>query len=252
MDAKKVDFAITMFFIFLISLSCRSKEDKINEFVRSCNNTSINLKDSYVQSMKAEKVSENEIAFKVSMNIESNALNSEMHSAIFPDLMRELVFSIKLAKELIDEGVTFNCVLIADDESIIVRQIFNKKYFSEKNIKADGLLGEDEQIDVSKMVEMINKGLPVIDSINDITISKLELIGDNNAQFVYLVDEETMGYFMENDELGELMKEEYLKDPKRVTAIKQFFALGSDTFYLKYANEDMSKSKKIIITKEDL
>jgi len=237
------------FLLAFILLSCASKEANINELVSLYNNIDLGQSDSYLKSVFATKDTPNEVTITLAMDVESNASNQQMYASIFPQIMKEMVFSINIAKKLIKNGVIINCVMLDSNGSEIIKETFDKEYLKKDGGKTSGLL---DDMNIYKMADLINSALPVEDTINGITTVKMEILNEKEAQFVYLIPDETLDLFLDNDEIAELMKLDYLGVPKQKQALKQFFALGLDKFYLSYNNTDMTRKKTIEFSKADM
>jgi len=251
MKFKKLSICFILAFSTLV-LSCQTKQDRINEFVKNYNAIENSIVKNYVKSTKAEKIDENEIKLTISLSIMPDETVSQMYRSMFPELMKEIITSFKFSKKLINEGVKFSFFLLADDQSVVVSQIFDKEYFNDNKNKNNGLFTKSDKIDIYKLAEIMNKGLPVVDSINNITILKIEILNDKEAQFLYIVPELTVDVLIQNKDVINLMKDELLRDKKQKKAIMQFFNLGLEKFYFVFTNKDRTKTKRIEFTKKDL
>lgn len=236
---------------FLLT-SCTTTESKINKLVNLYNSITMDAQDSYMKSIKAQKTGPNEITIKIAMDVPSSGTTAQMYVSIFPELMDQMIFSIDLSKQLIREGVKIKCSLLGEDNLVIIEETYDKAYLMGTNHIEDGLLDANSDIDLYKMVELINKGLPVEDTLNDMTILKLEMLNDTEAQFVYLVPDEIIEVLMLDESIDNYMKDEYLRDPKQKKSLLDFFNLGLEKFYLTYKSKDETKIKKIEFVKADL
>ncbi len=236
----------------LLLIACASKESRINKLVNLYNSVSLDANDSYMKSIKAQKTSEDEITITIFVDVPSEGTTSQMYTSIFPDLMEQMVFSIGLSKQLVREGVKLKCSLLADDNNIIVEKTFDQISLQENGNKKNELFDDGSDIDLYKMAELINKGLPVTDSINDMTILKLDMLNKTEAQFIYLVTDEMLDLIMIDESIAEFMKTEYLSNPKQKKALLEFFNLGLEKFYLTYMNKEQTRNKKIEFTKSDV
>lgn len=230
-------------------LSCASRESQMNDIVSIYNSIDLGQNDSYVKGISAVKNSNDELTIQLSMDVEMNSTNEQIYAALFPTVMSEMVFSINAAKKLVNDGVSINCVIVDSNGGEIMRKKYDKVYLQKDGNAPQGLL---DDMDIYKMANLINGSLPVVDTINNITTLKLEIINDNEAQFIYLVPNETLDIFDEVEGIDELMKLEYLSIPKQKNALSEFFNLGLKIFYLNYSNEDRTRSKRIEFTRNDL
>lgn len=251
MKFKKLTFFLIIASATLLS-SCLSKQDKMNSFINEYNKAAASIVKNYVKSSKAEKINENEIKLTISLSIIPDETTTKMYTSMFPETIKEMIYSLKNSKELINDGVKFNFYLLANDGSVVVSQTYDKEYFNEQNKQSTGLLTESGDPDIHKLAVLMNKGLPLVDTVNGLTILKFELINDKEAQYVYLVPELTMDLLIQDEEIANSLKEDIISDPKQKNAMLNFFKLGIKKFNFVFSNNDRTKTKKFEYTIADL
>lgn len=242
---------VSAFFSLFFLISCIGKQEKMIQFVKDYNKASNGFVQNYVKSTEADKMSDNEIRITFSLSIVPDNNTKEMYKHIFPEIIKEMLNSLPLSKGLLNEGVDFSFQLLDDKRDLVLSQIYNKEYFTLNKNTESGLF-EDSQLSLPKFVAMINKGLPIVDTVENITILKLELLNDQEIQYVYQIPDDLLKDFKEQPDMKELYKSYYLNDKKQLKTLKDVFQLGIKKFYFTFINKDNTQSERIEFTPSDL
>ncbi|SHG14979.1 hypothetical protein [Flavobacterium defluvii] len=113
-------------------LSCKNTKQKLQEYVKTYNSTAAVFKAKDVRLTTARGyVNDNKIELRFETNLTQNTVNKSNAEVSFPKLLKEMIAKNQIPKELIDEGVQFDAYFLADDNTVLVKQIINKESITE-------------------------------------------------------------------------------------------------------------------------
>lgn len=230
-------------------MSCMSKQDKIKKFVSDYNRIMTDkTPDVTLQFLKAEPIGDNEIKINLQFNSTLNNMQKTIFKNLLPKLFQEMTTSMNQSKDLLNEGITFNYVFLDKENNVIFSQKYNKKYVDE-HIGSNVIQKSNYNLD--NIVELMNESLPIVDTINNLSILKIKIKSKNEIVYSYVYHNKELDELFESEDLESLFRDEYLKDKSLRLGMKQFFKLGVTKFYFNNYNHDKSKVISILLTKED-
>jgi PBP1b-binding outer membrane lipoprotein LpoB len=125
----QISFAII---VVLMLVSCKNTKQKLQEYVVSYNADAKSFKSENVTLTTARGyINDDKIELRFETNLEKNAVNELNANAAFPKLLKEMINKNQIPKELVEEGVQFDTYFLANDNTVLVKQIINKEELPE-------------------------------------------------------------------------------------------------------------------------
>ena len=119
-------FALTM---VLMLVSCKNTKQKLQEYVVTYNK-------SIAPSFRADNVTlttargyieDDKIELRFETNLKENESNKSAAVSSFPILLKKMIKENKIPQELIEEGVRFDTYFLADDNTVLAKEVINKE-----------------------------------------------------------------------------------------------------------------------------
>ena len=250
---------ISLVALFAISsISCQNTQEKIQNFIISYNQNTRLITNQIVTSAKAEVESENIIKLKFETSIEDNESNKSLYKDIFPGMIGDLLSEDKAATGLLDEGVSFDVVFLADNNRELCSMIVDhkkmleiiKNKLSKKSLA--GEVGKNTSNDQVKLaLEMMNRNLPITDKNAGTTVVKID-ISDNKELVYYVEISDKDGAVLKNPNAKSLMKEGMLRAPQTSKVLSSVSGLGVNALKYIYQSKKGTVFTEIILSQEDL
>ncbi|MCD0468984.1 hypothetical protein [Flavobacterium sp. JAS] len=126
---SQISFAIM---IVLMLVSCKNTKQKLQEYVTSYNKTAVNFKHENVTLTTARGyINDNKIELRFETSLEKNASNEAAANKEFPNLLKEMINKNEIPKDLVEQGVQFDTYFLANDNTVLMKQIINKEVIAE-------------------------------------------------------------------------------------------------------------------------
>jgi len=154
--------------------SCKSKEQKLYEFVNRYNQAlGLGGFPSAVGSSKAIYKDGNEVIVELELNFLKDDLQATMIEKTAPDILFNIIKAIPEGHDLFNEGVKFNL------------QLFDKKHvkFADTILSKHTFKNIDVKDDIGSVLAMLNRKMPVVDPESGISLLQVTL--DKNKEVVY-------------------------------------------------------------------
>ncbi|WP_294250211.1 hypothetical protein [uncultured Chryseobacterium sp.] len=243
-------FFILMASVFL--LSCKSKNDKIKDFVAMYNRSSTMINSPMVRSTSAVSSKEDVVDIYVKTTLAKDETESQFMGASIPDLLGKAISSEEPGKELLSKGVKFNIRIYDINDRIITGKTIDKN-----NLKVSGDLksiaegNRPTSAELNELLETFNKNLPVTDPSTGTKTLSIKADTENNIVYTNEVTGETKE-LITGEGAEKVMKDEMLRSPQVRSVFSRADVLGIR--HLKYVYQDSKGHviKEIILTKEDL
>lgn len=247
-----------IFYIFLltaiisINFSCMSKQEKMMKFVNDFNNSAsyFGIKKP-MKDLKAYYIDENTIRFEIESVIESNELSKKMYSNMIPTIFKSLLVSSKSAKALLDEGVVFKYDLLDKENKSISNGYFDKNNINSDGIEDIGLTSKNQDASIPNIIKMLNKNLPIRDSVNKITIWKIELNPNNTITYVTEFEDFILKIIKIMPEIKNDLKKDFIKDENLSESLKGIFQLGIDSVFYVLVDKNKKRVDSIVFNPDD-
>ena len=128
---KKITQIAFAFAVVLLLVSCKNTKQKIQEHVSNYN-TSSSIKGGNVVSTSAKAfLNDNKIELRFETDLKQNETNKTEAVKRFPEFLKEMINKDLNFKELVEEGVQFDVYFLADDNTVLAKQIINKEELTE-------------------------------------------------------------------------------------------------------------------------
>jgi len=120
---SQILFAVIFTFMLL---SCKNTKQKLQEYVVSYNAGSNSFKSDHVTLTTARGyINDNKIELRFETDLEQNEANKSAALKKFPELLKEMLNSEQIPKDMVTEGVQFDVYYLADDNTVFVKDIVN-------------------------------------------------------------------------------------------------------------------------------
>lgn len=127
MIKKITRILFTVFFVLLL-MSCKNTKQKLQEYVTNYNTEAASFKSENVTLTTARGyLNDNKIELRFETNLENNESNKNNAEENFSVLLKEMIKKDQISKELIEEGVAFHAYFLANDNTVLAKQIIKKE-----------------------------------------------------------------------------------------------------------------------------
>jgi hypothetical protein len=125
---KKLSQILFAIIIALMIVSCKNTKQKLQEYVVSYNQTATNLKsENFTLTTARGYINDNKIELRFETDLQQNETNKQKAEKKLPELLKAMINKDQIFKELIEEGVQFDVYFLADDNTVLAKQIINKE-----------------------------------------------------------------------------------------------------------------------------
>lgn len=128
-NVTRISFAIMMV-VFLIS--CKNAKQKMQEYVVEYNKTAESFKADNVTLTTARGYIKNDkVELRFETNLEQNAANKTAAATSFRKLLKEMINKNQIPKELVEDKIQFDTYFLAEDNTVLSKEIINTETLSE-------------------------------------------------------------------------------------------------------------------------
>jgi len=125
----QISFTIAL---VIILVSCKNAKQQLQEYVTTYNSTAASFKAEDVTLTTARGyINDDKIELRFETNLQQNETNKVKVNTSFPKLLKEMINKNQIPKELVEEGIQFDAYFLADDNTVLVKQIINKESLPE-------------------------------------------------------------------------------------------------------------------------
>ena len=126
----QISFTIAL---VIILVSCKKNaKQQLQEYVTTYNSTAASFKAEDITLTTARGyINDDKIELRFETNLEQNETNKVKANTSFPKLLKEMINKNQIPKELVEEGIQFDAYFLADDNTVLVKQIINKESLPE-------------------------------------------------------------------------------------------------------------------------
>ena len=125
---KKISQILFVIAIALLVTSCKNTKQKLQEYVVSYNKDAVNFKSENVTLTTARGyINDNKIELRFETDLQQNETNRKEAEKEFPKFIKEMKKKDQEFKTLVDEGVRFDAYFLADDNTVLAKEIINQK-----------------------------------------------------------------------------------------------------------------------------
>jgi len=242
----------TIIFASLMLMSCQTKEDKVQDFVKMYNNSSSMMINQMIKSTKASATNADQVNIDVNTNYQSDNMESELVSKSLPDLIAQAIKSEKIGKELFESGVKFNLKVYSADSKVLVDKTIDKNNLNKSvDFKAIAQGEKPDSDQLNLLLETFNKNLPIVDQTTGTKIVSIKADKDKNLIYTNEVPDSYIK-MLNVEGADKLMKEEMVKMPQIQQIFQQTAVLGVNNIKYIYTDSKGKVIKEIVITESDL
>ena len=125
---KKIAQFLAAITLMMIVISCKNTKQKLQEYVTIYNSQAGNFKEENIKLTTARGyINDNKIELRFETDLQQNEDNKVASSLSFPKLLAKMVKKDQISKELIEEGVQFDAYFLANDNTVLAKEIINKE-----------------------------------------------------------------------------------------------------------------------------
>lgn len=126
---SQVSFAII---IVLMLVGCKNTKQKLQEYVTAYNATAESFRSDNVALTTARGyINDNKIELRFETDLAQNEANKVKAGQTFPVLLKNMIDTGQIPQGLVKEGVQFDAYFLADDNTVLVKQVINKESLKE-------------------------------------------------------------------------------------------------------------------------
>lgn len=112
----------------LMLISCKNTKQKLQEYVTNYNSTASSFKaDNVTLTTARGYINDNKIELRFETSLEHNKPNEMASKITFPRLLKEMLSKDQISKDLVKEGVQFDVYFLADDNTVLDKEIINNE-----------------------------------------------------------------------------------------------------------------------------
>ncbi|MBF4516445.1 hypothetical protein IRZ71_08825 [Flavobacterium sp. ANB] len=129
---KKISHISFAVIIVLMLMSCKNTKQKLQEYVATYNTTAASFKAKNVTLTTARGyINDDKIELRFETNLPQNESNKTAAGTSFRKLLKEMINKDQIPAALVEEGVQFDSYFLADDNTVLSKEIINKESISE-------------------------------------------------------------------------------------------------------------------------
>ena len=251
--------AILLVVALLCFASCKSPEDRIQDFVESYNRGADKLSNTVVASTSAYFISKDDVGLKFTTNNAVDSNDTDLYLNLLPDLIANLLSTTPAAQQMIKEGVTFNISFLDKNNSTISKIRVDEQKLSEllakskENQTANSKAGDLSHLseDIQQMLTVLNANLPYEDVNTGIKILQVSVINPQELTYTVEVPLDLMP-IIKGEEAKEMLKNEILNSENFRTVITTMEGLNLIHVRYLYVGPRGEVVNEFKLTKEDL
>lgn len=242
--------------IALFLVSCKNTKQKMQDYVNSYNNSTSLLQDNMITHTSAKAfLQDNKIEIRLDTNLEPGQENRSIYKDLFPAFLGETMRKDQASVELINEGVTFEIYLLANNSTVIadlkidkreLKNLMAKSNATDKKVDTDS----GPESEMKQMLALMNQNMPIVNE-DGTKILKIEIGAKNEIVYKVEVPKE-YSEILKGEGAKVIMKENIL----RSTDLKSI--IGSLKRYevtaIKYVYQDVKGKfvNDVTLTDKDL
>lgn len=255
---KKIAAIGLIALLLIATVSCKNTQEKIQTFIIEYNQTASSYSNQIVTSTKAVAAEGNQIKLIFETSIEDNPTNKSIYKDIFPTVIADLLSNEKSSVELLEEGVKFDVVFLADNSKEIGSMIVDQKKMQEilkkksTTIPSASSVGKNtENSQLKQALELMNRNLPIVDKAAGTKVIKID-VSEKNELVYYVEIDNKQGELLKGPEAKALMKESILRAPQTSKVLAGVRGLGVVAIKYVYQSSNGKVFNDVTLTQADL
>lgn len=255
MKKSKIANLVLLFFILIAFSSCKKSLDhRMVQFVSEYQNAigPLTRDNNYISSSSAEKSGADEITIRFYLKDQAGEdIGLEMIKKSLPQVMAKALNKEKIGQDLVNDGVKFR-IRVVDEKG---KNVFYSETFDKNNIPKDDpanlLSTKNQDGEISQVLEVFNKNLPIIDPETGLKITKIELGKNQDIIYTAIVPNE-LKEAMKTEGAKEMMKEEMLRDPQIKMLLSRSHELNITKLSYHYKDEKGNLLSEVTISSSEI
>ncbi len=237
---RLLQYSIVFFTVFVSFTSCKkkenTKEDLMNEFLKSAAQVKKADSNSTISLVRAEKINDKEILMEFKTELDQNNLQPILLQTAMTELMLKTISKNPKNRLLISQGVNFHLQLLNKEGKKIFAETVNK---SNLNNLGKNNLEDYSNTQLSTMLEMVNNQLPKVDSAG-VKITKVSL-GSNNELIYNAIVPKDLATLVQQPSAKEVIKKNMSKDQnyKQMLTDMKIYGITAIVYQYKNANDKL-------------
>lgn len=123
---KRISQILFAFVVVLMVVSCKNTKQKLQEYVVSYNKNAGNFRSEDVTVTTARGyINDNKIELRFETNLQQNETNKGEAEKKFPQFIKDMIGKDEEFKTLVKEGVEFDAYFLADDNTVLAKEVIN-------------------------------------------------------------------------------------------------------------------------------
>ena len=128
-NVTKISFAIIM---AVLLISCKNAKQKMQEYVVEYNKTAESFKaDNVTLTTARGYINNDKVELRFETNLEQNAANKTAAAISFRNLLKDMINKNQIPKELVEDKIQFDTYFLAEDNTVLSKEIINTETLSE-------------------------------------------------------------------------------------------------------------------------
>lgn len=249
-----LNIASTLILSTVLLFGCMSTESKMKKFVDEYNKLPNRLQNATLRSTSASISSGKRINIYFLTKMASDDPGVGFIGSLIPVIVSETFGNAKLMQDLLDEGVSFEFIVQADDMKAISKTVIDKKKYEELRSQNKAAIASSKEKsglgpELDNMLAILNKSLPYTDPSTGIIIAKIYI--DKKALIYKGVVPDNLAESFKNPGSTELVKEGILSGADVKGILSKVLPLGVTEIRYLYVDSKENKLMEVPFTKDD-
>ena len=123
---KRINQILLAVVVALMIVSCKNTKQKLQEYVVSYNKAAVNFKGENITLTTARGyINDNKIELRFETDLQQNEANKAEAEKKFPQFIKDMINKDQEFKKLVEEGVEFDAYYLADDNTVLAKEVIN-------------------------------------------------------------------------------------------------------------------------------
>ncbi len=258
---------ITLFIVTILLFSfvgCKSRNDRVNDFVKNYNLASETIKSSVISHTHARQIVDTLVRLTFATTLEDSEAKKEYYTQLFPDMYTELLLQLPDTKILLNEGVSFEVVFLAKNNQKLLETFLNKSTVNdyEKRIRKSNLATLDSENkqesqqnpllpnEYKSYLKILNRNLPFEDKSSGCLILAIDI--NNQRQLVYQIQvPDSLSLYFRDPLISDVLKQEVKNNKQIENVLMDAVEMGVIQLKAEYYDSKKELLTSVTVNKED-
>ncbi|NUY82309.1 hypothetical protein HUK80_15495 [Flavobacterium sp. MAH-1] len=239
----------------------KSKDDRIRATVIEFNKLSPQIRNEVFRNAEAE-ASNDTIKISFVLNAYPDEVDKPTYNKVGPAMLAGMVKQLPDSESLLDEGVKFQVIYMANDGTEILNKVLGKsqivaltedksRFFNANSGKP--IPGSKSRLapDMKESLRMMNQNLPIVDKEAGTSVTRIDVNEKNELVYTVEVTDELADALTTEGTL-DLVREEIIQDPNLRRMFPSILRMGIEVVHYEYVNKKGKLVADVRITQNDL